>query len=101
MGFPDEWTDYSSLALPPPDGAGGGSYFACALAARRFDHARTVVRIDAPVDRSRWLMAPQVVNAYFHPLLNEIVFPAASALRCATGNEIFVACIALSGEIFG
>jgi hypothetical protein len=32
---------------------------------------------DAPTDRSRWLMLPQQINAYYHPNLNEIVFPAA------------------------
>jgi putative endopeptidase len=47
------------------------------LATNRFEHRRAMARIDAPVDRSRWLMAPQVVNAYYHPMLNEIVFPAA------------------------
>ena len=34
-----------------------------------------VSRLDAPVDRERWFMEPQQVNAYYHPMLNEIVFP--------------------------
>ncbi len=72
IGFPDEWIDYSSLRIEP-----GAPWFAMVLAANRFDHARCMARIDAPVDRKRWLMAPQVVNAYYHPLINEIVFPAA------------------------
>ena len=34
-------------------------------------------RMNAPTDRSRWFMTPQTINAYYHPSLNEIVFPAA------------------------
>lgn len=55
------------------------------LAARRFEHRRAMARIDAEVDRARWLMPPQMVNAYYHPMLNEIVFPAAilQVRRCS------------------
>ena len=37
---------------------------------------REVARMDAPTDRTRWFMTPQTINAYYHPNLNEIVFPA-------------------------
>src|SRR5699024_12436945 len=40
-------------------------------------HVRQVKRIGGPIDRTEWLMTPQTVNAYFHPVMNEIVFPAA------------------------
>jgi len=72
IGYPDVWVCYDQLALPA-----GGPWFAMVLACRRFEHARMLARIGAPVDRSRWMMAPQTVNAYFNPPLNEIVFPAA------------------------
>ncbi|PMD04101.1 M13-type metalloendopeptidase, partial [Brevibacterium paucivorans] len=41
------------------------------------EHRRQLDRISGPVDRTEWFMTPQTVNAYFHPVLNEIVFPAA------------------------
>ena len=45
--------------------------------ARAFEHARQMGFASAPTDRKRWLMLPQQINAYYHPNLNEIVFPAA------------------------
>ncbi len=72
IGFPDEWTNYDALHIEP-----GVPWLSMVLSANRFEHARCMARIDAPVDRARWLMAPQTVNAYYHPLINEIVFPAA------------------------
>ena len=45
--------------------------------AEAFDHRRTVDEMNAPTDRQKWFMTPQTVNAYYHPSLNEIVFPAA------------------------
>jgi predicted metalloendopeptidase len=72
IGFPDEWTNYVALDISP-----GAPWLSMVLATNRFEHARCMARIDAPVDRARWLMAPQTVNAYYHPLINEIVFPAA------------------------
>mmetsp|Transcript_32681 Transcript_32681/g.47717 ORF Transcript_32681/g.47717 Transcript_32681/m.47717 type:complete len:238 (+) Transcript_32681:1962-2675(+) len=44
---------------------------------RAFDLARTVKEMNAPTDKDKWFMTPQTVNAYYHPSLNEIVFPAA------------------------
>jgi predicted metalloendopeptidase len=72
IGFPDAWVDYTPLDITP-----GAPWLTMVLACNRFEHVRSMARIDAPVDRARWLMAPQVVNAYYHPMLNEIVFPAA------------------------
>ena len=45
--------------------------------ARAFEHAREVKEMNAPTDREKWFLTPQTVNAYYHPSLNEIVFPAA------------------------
>jgi putative endopeptidase len=72
IGYPDEWIDYAALVVQKD-----GSYYANVVAAKKFAHARSIARVDAPVDRERWFMAPQQVNAYYHPMLNEIVFPAA------------------------
>ena len=47
------------------------------IASRAFDHARDVAEMAAPTDKEKWFMTPQTINAYYHPSLNEIVFPAA------------------------
>lgn len=71
IGFPDRWIDYSSLEVTE------GQHVANLLAARQFDFKLELARMNAPTDRARWFMTPQTVNAYYHPSLNEIVFPAA------------------------
>lgn len=70
IGYPDTWRDWSGLAI------GRGSYAANRLSAARFEADRQLGRILEPVDPGEWAMPPHAVNAYFHPLRNEIVFPA-------------------------
>ena len=45
--------------------------------ASEFELQRQLDKIGTPIDKDEWLMLPQTVNAYYHPLMNEIVFPAA------------------------
>lgn len=71
IGYPDKWKDYTALQIAP-----GASYYENALAVTAFNNADDVARINKPVDRSRWGMTPPTVNAYYNPLMNEIVFPA-------------------------
>lgn len=75
IGYPDEWRDYSTLEIKPADA--GGSYYDASLAARRWNFERDVREANDPVDKDRWFMSPQTVNAYYNPSYNEIVFPAA------------------------
>jgi len=70
IGYPDEWRDYSAMKLVT------GDYFANATAATEFEFDRQARKIGQPVDPKEWLMTPQMVNAYYHPLKNEIAFPA-------------------------
>ena len=70
VGYPDKWKDYSSVIITR-DG-----YFADILAAERFQVADDRAKIGKPVDRDLWGMTPPTSNAYYNPLLNEIVFPA-------------------------
>jgi putative endopeptidase len=70
IGYPDEWKDYTGLEF------GDGPWLDLRLAARRFEHARQIRKLSEPVDPHEWAMAPHEVNAYYHPLRNEIVFPA-------------------------
>jgi putative endopeptidase len=71
VGYPDEWKDYSALDIEPDDLYGNLQRTALV------EHQREIDRHYGPVDRGEWGMTPQTVNAYYHPALNQIVFPAA------------------------
>ena len=71
VGYPVKWRDYSALKLSPTD------LYGDVVKASAFEWARQVKRLNDPVDRAEWGMTPQTVNAYYNPLQNEIVFPAA------------------------
>jgi predicted metalloendopeptidase len=70
IGYPDEWRDYTGLELSPD------SWLANRRAASRFEFDRKMATVGEPVNPHEWAMSPHVVNAYYHPLHNEIVFPA-------------------------
>lgn len=70
IGYPDKWLDYSSVTTSAND------HFGNVLAASTFDYDRQSQRIGQPVDRGEWFMPPSIVNAYYNPSANEIVFPA-------------------------
>lgn len=72
IGYPDKWKDYSSLAIDAKN-----TYYDNLKAAARFSQADNMKDLGKPVDRSKWLMNPQEVNAYYMPTTNEICFPAA------------------------
>lgn len=71
IGYPEEWIDYSAVEIDPLDLLGNVER------AHNADVERHLDEVGKPVDRNKWLMTPQTVNAYYHPMLNEIVFPAA------------------------
>ena len=71
IGYPSKWRDYSALEISADDLLGN------VQRASSFELDRSLTKIGQPVDREEWLMTPQTVNAYYHPLKNEIVFPAA------------------------
>ena len=75
IGYPDKWKDYSKLSIKSP--AKGGSYFENAKNLSRWRTAENLAELPKPVDKTRWGMSPQTVNAYYNPSYNEIVFPAA------------------------
>jgi endothelin-converting enzyme/putative endopeptidase len=70
VGYPDKWKDYSSVAISR------GAYFDDVVAAAGFRVEDDRSTIGKPVDRGRWGMTPPTSDAYYNPLLNEIVFPA-------------------------
>jgi putative endopeptidase len=71
IGYPTKWRDYSSLVITRGDLIGN------VMRVADFEVNRALKKIGEPIDREEWLMTPQTVNAYYHPLKNEIVFPAA------------------------
>ena len=71
IGYPDKWRDYSGLEVI------AGDAFGNATRAAVFDWNIDVARLGKPTDRDEWFMTPQTVNAYYNPVFNEIVFPAA------------------------
>jgi putative endopeptidase len=70
IGYPDQWRDYSSVAIKPDDYAGN------VMRAGAFEVARQYKKIDQPTDRKDWGMTPPTVNAYYRPPMNDINFPA-------------------------
>jgi putative endopeptidase len=70
IGYPVRWRDYSSLRVDAND------LLANARAASEFEFNRNLTKIGKPVDRDEWFMTPQMVNAYYNPGFNEVVFPA-------------------------
>lgn len=70
IGYPNQWRDYSALEIVP------NNLFENSLRVSHFNYQQNLADIGQPVDRERWGMTPQTVNAYYNPTGNEIVFPA-------------------------
>ena len=71
IGYPDTWRDYAKLRVVAGDAVGNVDR------AVAFEYDRDLAKLGAPLDRAEWFMAPTVVNAYYNPPMNELVFPAA------------------------
>lgn len=71
IGYPDKWRDYSGLEIKDD------SYWANVRRSNIFDIDYMLADVNKPVDKARWGMSPQTVNAYYNPTTNEICFPAA------------------------
>jgi len=71
IGYPDEFETYDGLEITPADPLGNR------IRATAWAVADSRSKLGKPVDRTEWGMLPQTVNAYFNPVFNEIVFPAA------------------------
>ena len=70
VGYPDKWTDYSTLQI-------GNSYLPNILSCKEWAIQDMIAKhLNKPVDKDEWYMTPQTVNAYYNPTTNEICFPA-------------------------
>jgi putative endopeptidase len=75
IGYPDKWKDYSKLVIVGKEN--GGNYFENMKSVSKWAFQENLADLQKQVDKTRWGMSPQTVNAYFNPTYNEIVFPAA------------------------
>jgi Predicted metalloendopeptidase len=75
VAYPDKWKDYSKLQIISE--AKGGTLYKNLLNITEWQYNKDLAKIGKPVDKSEWGMTPQTVNAYYNPVNNEIVFPAA------------------------
>src|SRR5205823_6342760 len=71
IGYPTRTRDYTGITTDK------ATLFVNVRRARTFAYDDMVRDLTRPVDKARWGMTPQTVNAYYNPRNNEIVFPAA------------------------
>ncbi len=71
IGYPDTWRDYTALNVNTED-----TYYANLQRAAKFEQDYSLSFLGKPVDKAKWYMTPQTVNAYYNPSSNEICFPA-------------------------
>jgi putative endopeptidase len=71
IGYPDQWQDYSDLEVRAGDAFGNAQRVGI------FNWNFDLASLSRPTDKDEWFMTPQTVNAYYNPVFNEIVFPAA------------------------
>ena len=71
IGYPDKWRDYTALEIDP-----ALTYYANIQRTAKFEQDYSLSFLGKPVDKDKWFMTPQTVNAYYNPATNEICFPA-------------------------
>lgn len=71
IGYPDKWEDYSKLAIKADD------LFGNVQRASKLNHQKEIAKLGDPIHKWEWGMTPQTINAYYNPMANEVVFPAA------------------------
>jgi predicted metalloendopeptidase len=75
VGYPETWSDYSSLTVDPKNA------YANAIAAEKVNYAQQLAKVGKPMDRREWWMNAQLVNAVNLPVQNALNFPAAILQR--------------------
>ena len=103
IGYPDKWKDYSALVINSPEE--GGTYFENSKNIKYWEFQKDIEKLNKPVDKSEWYVAPQIVNAFYSPSYNQITFPAGvlqppfynyqaddavnyGSIRCTIGHEV-------------
>ena len=71
VGYPDKWEDYSKLTMNPEV-----SLFENITQVGEWAFQKALDKVGKEVDKTKWVLPPQTVNAYYDPTNNEIIFPA-------------------------
>lgn len=71
IGYPNKWKDYSELEIKADELVGNYIRYT------NWAYDDMLSKLGKPIDKEEWFMTPQTVNAYYNPVNNEIVFPAA------------------------
>ncbi|AGR40949.1 M13 family metallopeptidase [Spiroplasma taiwanense] len=74
IGYPNKWEDFSSIDIR--DYKDGGNLYENLTKISQYFTKKEIKEINLPVDKEKWYMYPQTVNAYYNPTSNEICFPA-------------------------
>lgn len=74
VAYPDKWEDYSKLTIKPA--SEGGTYYDNIQNISEWRYQKNLEKVGKKVDKTKWGMTPQTVNAYYSASNNEIVFPA-------------------------
>lgn len=82
IGYPDEFETYEGLRIAGDDPLGNR------LAAMKWQQDDNLAKLGTTVDKTEWFMLPQTVNAYYNPVFNEIVFPAAILQQPFFGPDV-------------
>ena len=70
IGYPEIWDEYDGLSIS------AGDYFGNRLRMAEWGWAEQLEDLAEPVDPREWSWPPQIVNASYNPLQNQITFPA-------------------------
>jgi len=70
IAYPDKFKNYDGLTVTKTN------FLQNLRSAAVWGYADMVSQLGKPVDKTRWGMSTPTVNAYYSPVLNEIVFPA-------------------------
>ena len=74
IGYPDKWDNYSELKLKSY--SNNGNLVDNLISIYNFELNKEFSKINKNVNKEEWSMGACVVNAYYNPVNNEIVFPA-------------------------
>lgn len=74
VAYPDQWEDYSKLNILSPKQE--ATLYSNIKNIKQWEYSKNLEKVGKPVDKTKWGMPPQTVNAYYNSLNNEIVFPA-------------------------
>ena len=71
IGYPDKWESYDTLKIDKTD------FFGNFKRHKAYEYAQNMSHLDKPVDKTKWEMSPQTLNAYYSPTKNKFILLSA------------------------